>query len=164
VARQVDCALSAGQSAFGQDNSPRLDYDAPVIESADRTEVRRHVWLTLAALAVMLKVLIPAGFMPGPVTGANFPLVLCTGHGVVATNMAEVQGKKAPADKPASDAPCVFAGHGTAAPASDLSPLGFVAFSPEPAAVALPPRDGLAPGRGLAAPPPPSRGPPTILI
>jgi hypothetical protein len=133
-----------------------------VTESAARTGAWRHVFLTLAVLALALKVLIPPGFMPGPAHGA--PLVLCTGHGPVAIDPADLAGKKSPANKPAPNAPCAFAGHGAAAPVPDLTPVGVAVLAPEPLAAASLPKDGLTPGRGLAAPPPPPRGPPSLQI
>lgn len=133
--------------------------------SAARTGAWCHVFLTLAVLGLALKVLIPAGFMPGPLRGAGVPLVLCTGHGAVAIDAADIAGKKSPADKHAPNAPpCAFAGHGAAATTPDLTPVGVAVRPPEPVLAAPLPMDGLTPGRGLAAPPPPPRGPPSLLI
>jgi hypothetical protein len=147
---------------FGQDKPAKVDYEARVTESAARTGARRHVFLTLAVLALALKVLIPAGFMPGPAHGA--PLVLCTGHGAVAIDAADLAGKKSPANKPAPNAPCAFAGHGAAAAPPDLTPVGVAIRPPEPILAQPLATAGLTPGRGLAAPPPPSRGPPSLQI
>ncbi len=115
--------------------------------------------LVMALLALLVSLAVPPGFMPGRSPGS--PLVICTGHG--AMSMAG-----APHDRPAKPGhsgdhrqTCPFAGHGVA--------------SPPPVAVALaatrldrerpldPTFRDLAPGLGLAAPPPPSRGPPTLL-
>lgn len=127
----------------------------------------RQLFLTLAVLALALKVLVPAGFMvQAPSPAAAFPLVLCTEHGTVALDAAALPGahatKKAPAQKPAHDSPCVFAGHGAASVAPGLFSVAAVAF----ADYRVPPivlRRELAPGRGLAAPPLPARGPPSQL-
>jgi hypothetical protein len=91
-------------------------------------------------------------------------LVICSGHGLVtlAANgqLKPLKGKGAPVSR--MDAPCVFAGHGLAmAPA-----LSAVVAAP---AVILPvgPAEraaDLSPGRGLAAPPPPSQGPPSSIL
>ena len=124
--------------------------------------------MTLAALAVALKVLVPAGFMtaPDPRNGLPFALVLCTGDGAKVVEPGEAlrghQGDK-DADTSAHDAPCPFAGHGAAAPPPSpftTAKIDFVAY------VAVPPTRAthLAPGRGLAAPPLPARGPPSQLI
>ena len=43
------------------------------------TGLMRHVWLTMATLAIALKIIIPPGFMAGPATNdLPFALVLCT--------------------------------------------------------------------------------------
>jgi hypothetical protein len=118
----------------------------------------RRVCLTLAMLAVAVKVLVPAGFMtPAPTQHAAFPLVLCTGHGAVVVDAA---GKDQHPAKPAHDGPCVFSGHGAALAAS-ASPAVGAAVAIAYAALADAPVRDLAPGRGLVAPPLPPRGPPT---
>ena len=128
----------------------------------------RGVCLTLAALAIALKVLIPAGFMTAaPINDLPFALVLCTGQGamVIAPGDA-LPGEKDPgmADNETHNTPCVFAGQALGAPAPNLldaTRVEFVTYtrtSPPVSPVAL------APGRGLAAPPLPARGPPSLLI
>lgn len=123
----------------------------------------------LAILALVVKVAIPAGFMTSsqPRDGLPFALVLCTGAGPMvvepAADLDHHQRDKAPADTPPHDMPCPFAGHGLAmAPPDDLvsTRIAFVAYR-QPAATPLP---HAAPGRGLAAPPLPARGPPSLLI
>lgn len=127
----------------------------------------RDAFLALALLAIVLKVMVPAGFMPSAETrnGLPFALVLCTGDGAKVVEPGDAldarHGDKS--DKAGHDAPCPFAAQGAAAPpppvvaaiAADL-----VAY----AAPLLPPTRALAPGRGLAAPPPPPTGPPIVLI
>ncbi|CAN5483857.1 hypothetical protein BH10PSE4_BH10PSE4_30400 [soil metagenome] len=127
----------------------------------------RGAFLALALLAVAFKVLVPAGFMTAsqPANGLPFALVLCTGQGPVVVPSGDALGHrdKAPADKPAHDAPCPFVSHGVAAPppsALAIAKVEFVTFEPAPPAR----RVHLAPGRGLAAPPLPARGPPSLLI
>jgi hypothetical protein len=105
--------------------------------------------------------------MAAPKTnGLPFAVVLCTGEGPMvvepggALHKASKPGKT-PDGKSAHDAPCAFAGHGAGALAPGLlasEPAGYAAWRAEPAAR---PTD-LAPGRGLAAPPPPTRGPPIL--
>jgi hypothetical protein len=120
----------------------------------------RNVFLTLAALALALKALLPAGFMVDS-AARGFPLVICTSQG---TTVVHQDGAPAdPASKAQHDAPCAFAGHGAGAiPPSLTAPVAaayaaYVAASP--ATPASP-----APGRGLAAPPLPARGPPTLTV
>jgi hypothetical protein len=110
---------------------------------------------------------VPAGFMTATsAAGLPFALVICTAQGAVTLQPGEAPGVKdhgAPADKANHDSPCAFAGHGLEAPPPNLTDsvrVTFVAYrAPEPQ-----PLIGLAPGRGLAAPPLPARGPPTLLI
>jgi hypothetical protein len=132
-----------------------------------RRPFARAVFLTLAALAVVLKVMIPAGFMtaPDPRNGLPFSLVLCTGDGAKLVQPGEALAERhdKDADKSAHDAPCPFASQGAAAPPPSpftATKIAFVAYAPiEPTRVIH-----LAPGRGLAAPPLPARGPPSQLI
>lgn len=135
-----------------------------------RRPFARAVFVTLATLAVALKVLIPAGFMttPDPRNGLPFALVLCTGEGAKVVAPGEALGghhdkNTGDAGKTAHDTPCPFAGQGVAAPPPSpftTAKVDFVAY------VAVPPArvTHLAPGRGLAAPPLPARGPPSQLI
>jgi len=142
-----------------------FDMSRAVSASARRSRTWRHVCLTLAMLAVALKVLVPAGFMVG-ISSTRFPLVLCTGHGAVSVDAGFLDpggGKKAPGEKPAHDAPCAFAGSAAAASPPDPHPVATVTFVSAPVAEPLPLRRNLAPGRGLAAPPLPPRGPPILL-
>jgi hypothetical protein len=140
-----------------------------VIRIASRSAAWRHVCLTLAALALVMKVLVPPGFMAAPqADGSHFPLVLCTGHGAVTLEAGGVlpdggPSKKAPGEKSSHDTPCVFAGHGAGAPPQSLldpAPAEFAAYR---SAAPRQPRRDISPGRGLAAPPLPARGPPSLL-
>jgi len=128
----------------------------------------RHVYLTLAALAIALKVMIPPGFMAAAQSnGLPFAIVLCTSQGAVTVQAAEAlphhgDQDQAPA-KSAHDSPCAFAGHGLGAPPPALHDVGraeFVVYQPTVPQTAI----GLAPGRGLSGPPLPARGPPSQLI
>jgi hypothetical protein len=125
----------------------------------------------LALLAVLVRAMIPAGYMVGPSrTGDGTTVImLCTEQGYVASRVdlatgtvltgAETPSGKpdAPAKSPGDHAPCVFAAAATLA-------------SPEAAvAIQLPVQVETAtwantavvtPGRGLAAPPPWPTGPP----
>lgn len=121
----------------------------------------RGVAVVLACLGLALRVLIPAGFMAAP-TGSPLPLVLCTGHGPMTLAAGALPGAdqspaKAPSDKHAGDH-CVFAGHGAPALAPLFAPVRPTALAAIETRRLLP--LGLAPGRGLAAPPPPATGPP----
>ena len=126
------------------------------------TGLMRHVWLTMATLAIAFKIIIPPGFMAGPPTSdLPFALVLCTAQGaMIATDTDGHDTDKAPTS---ADAPCLFAGLAAAPPPPVLTDPGaieFVAYDFRPQAVA----PDLTPGRGRPAPPLPARGPPTQLI
>ncbi len=114
----------------------------------------------LAIAALFLQVLVPPGFMVGQTAGGP-AIVVCTGHGPLQIR-SQSPGKPATPSKSADSATCVFAGHGGVAPAPVLSiPMSTrFAIVAEPA-VAAP---DLLPGRGLAAPPPPSQAPPGLPV
>jgi hypothetical protein len=110
-------------------------------------------------LAVCLRVLIPQGMMISQTPGA-FPLVICSGHGPeLFTGLPDGSNK---GQKSTHDSPCAFAGHVVPTPptAVELAAPNVFAFAPG-AEIKL---SDLAPGRGLAAPPPPSRGPPSRFL
>ena len=124
----------------------------------------RPVFLTLACLAVALRILIPPGFMAAaPTNDLPFPIVLCSTQGAITVAAGQPipsHGDNEPGS--AHDSPCVFAGAAATPPPASVD-------TPEPALLAAQaPASGLvlglAPGRGLAAPPPPARGPPAPLI
>ena len=124
--------------------------------------ITRIVWrtggLASALLALALLVAVPPGYMPG-VENGRAGLHICTGHGLLTIGGGD---HKAPPAHGAQDTPCVFAGAATP-PAPPLVPLA----QPDLAAYALVQDRGIAdaaPGRGLAAPPPPSHGPPILSI
>ncbi len=119
---------------------------------------RVGLWTLVAILALALKVLTPPGFMVAQTPGA-FPLVICTGHGPLKSVDLPIpsDGKS----RQTGDKPCAFAGHGLAptlaqAPMLTVSPAIYLAEFPVPSGRP-------APGRGLAAPPPPSQAPPRVL-
>jgi hypothetical protein len=120
-----------------------------------RSGAWRGVLMTLAVLALVIRIGMPQGTMvSAPVEGTGFQLVICTGNGAMKT-------PGAPADRSTPDKACAFAGHGSGAapePAPQVAAAQFIAFQPAGAVPA-----DLAPGRGLAAPPPPSLGPPLTV-
>lgn len=111
----------------------------------------------------MLKVLVPPGFMVGgPAAETPFALVLCTAQGMVTIADADRPVDDGDPDGGAADtAPCAFAA------AAQVAPPPFVASAPavftHVERVQAQRAVHLAPGRGLAAPPPPARGPPSLL-
>ncbi|WP_369059415.1 hypothetical protein ABOZ73_17690 [Caulobacter sp. 73W] len=100
----------------------------------------RHVCLTLAMIAVALKITIPAGMMIStePRNELPFPLVICTGHGALTidpgavVDLGDDQGDDA---KLKHQPPCLFAGQGAAAEAPALvgvAPVERLAFASAP--------------------------------
>ncbi len=126
------------------------------------TGVRRGAAIFAAVLALAVNVLVPAGFMTG---GGSSGLVLCTGHGpvlVAADLQDQFQSSVSHGSKSKADGPCAFVGHG-AAPSLATAPTLFgeaTVWSP----AAEPAHENLAVGVRLAAPPPPSQAPPSVLI
>jgi hypothetical protein len=130
--------------------------------------------LLLLGGAILLRALVPAGWMP-MADHNGFRLVLCSGkqstaaepthdmhaaHGGGHASMGhgEEDGEEPP---PASHAgqPCAFAG--LALPWIGAGPEGpalFFAVATTPTLLILP----VSSGRGLAAPPPPATGPPSF--
>jgi hypothetical protein len=116
--------------------------------------------MTLAVLALALKVAVPAGFMVEARADAAPAIVLCTAQGAVTLKAADSHhgAPEAPA-RSAHDAPCAFTGYGAAFVAAEPLTVGLVehaAYAP----VAPVPAVEAVPGRGLSAPPLPARGPP----
>ena len=112
----------------------------------------------LAVLALLINVVVPQGTMVAS-AAAGPALVICTGHGPMA--LPGPDGAPAQKGKAAGhDGTCAFAGHGLASAPPPLPPIARADFAPAPP-VRLAAAD-LAPGRGLAAPPPPSHAPPVL--
>ena len=119
----------------------------------------RSVAVALALLALVLKGLTPTGFMVDDRAAARgFALVICTGQGPV--SLADLDHRGAPPAKSKPDAPCAFAGHAAAPGPAEANPV--LGDHTESAAIAVAILRDLLPGRGLAAPPPPSVGPPAL--
>jgi hypothetical protein len=114
---------------------------------------QRPALIALALVALWVQALVPAGYMVG--SGPTQGLVICTGHGPLTDH-------KQPGGAPTTnhDSVCVFASHGAAltTPTFDRLPMQ-VSVKRETASLATIEQ---TPGRGLAAPPPPSRGPPEL--
>ena len=125
----------------------------------ERQDRWRGAAFLLALTALLINILVPPGFMTAA-SGQGPALVICSGHGPVSVAPDDLAGThKSPKSKP--DAPCTFAGHGVAtAPALAIAAAVQVFSSVPDVAPVL---ADLTPGRGLAAPPPPSQAPPINL-
>jgi hypothetical protein len=140
---------------------------------------RRLAALTVTLVALLLRALVPAGFMLATDARAEGVVItICTGNGMQSHAVLRADGTMQSVADPAvqgdgpdtgtgeaqghQHAPCVFAAlaqlpAGTDAPAL-VNPLAQ-------ADTAVPPQtfSPVAPGRGLAAPPPPATAPPLQL-
>lgn len=118
--------------------------------------------LGLAMLALFMRVLIPAGWMPASAE-RGFSIILCTGQGAMSAWIDEKgelhEGK--PGDDRASH-PCVFAGFGAAFDLPSLDPAPALLLAPTVLSFVFA-RAKRAVGHGLAAPPPPPTGPPATF-
>jgi len=137
---------------------------------------RRHLAALILVCALAVRVLVPAGFMVGHTASGAPALVLCPGQNEapVATPMHHDMAHMMPdgsmmsgdhdagkqSHDPGTDRPCAFAAVGLAVDMPIPAPL--LAPAPAPAFIALLSQAPGNPGRGLAAPPPPSTGPPAI--
>lgn len=121
--------------------------------------LRGNAALALIAFALLLRVLVPAGFMPA--TGKGFAIRICTEQGMMPAWVDEHgkvhKGKTGP--ESAGDHPCAFAGFGAALDTPGIAGLVAAPAIALAATVTAFART-IAIGRGLAAPPPPPTGPP----
>lgn len=122
----------------------------------------RHILLAIATLALATRILVPAGWMPSHDLGRT-TITLCTGQGMVEAWIdADGTIHKGAPDKGGKTAgDCVFS---TLALTSSGSPQATNPLIPLPAGqLAFLPASAVAIGHGLAAPPPPARGPPHLI-
>lgn len=123
--------------------------------------------LALVAFALLVRIMVPAGFMAAPDDLGRAGIVICTGDGTMSLSVdADGTVRKTPLgddhrDKSQGDHPCAFAGAATPLdqPHLTLVRATFVATSDVQAARPAHQRPGL----GLAAPPPPTTGPPVRI-
>jgi hypothetical protein len=124
----------------------------------------------IALLAMLVRAIVPAGYMLATAETAHgryLTVTVCEAHDS-ATQMLDLKTGRLvdPSSVPAkhSDkvehAPCVFAmAAPMAPPAVSIQPVTFVTVE---TAAPVRPRD-VRPGEGIAAPPPPSTGPPVSI-
>ena len=124
----------------------------------------------IALLAMLVRAIIPAGYMLAEAdtgSGRYLTVEMCDGHATQAQLIDLDTGKLVDLSKlPKSaktdnnSAPCVFAGATVIeSPVAVAEPVEFRVSHEIDFAVV---RD-LRPGRGIAAPPPPSTGPPSLI-
>jgi hypothetical protein len=114
----------------------------------------------VAAVALVVQLAVPPGFMVSAIAGGP-AIVICTGSGPLFVH-PEHRGQPGKTPNSKSNAICAFAGHGATPVAPSTQSFAREVFE------TFVPASGmgvdLAPGRGLAAPPPPSQGPPTLSL
>jgi hypothetical protein len=122
----------------------------------------------LAVLALMVQAFVPTGYMVrGAGHSGGIEITLCTANGSIGAIMApdgqiiaKEDGEQSPPDHNPTDQPlCGFAAHNGAVLGAFAAPLNLqLAFSAPDSIVVS--SAHVAPGLGLAAPPPPKTGPP----
>ena len=118
------------------------------------------MFAAIAILAMSVRALVPAGFMLAPSQNGGASIVLCSGHGPIEIANPHRAGGAGKNKANHSGAPCNFAAVAHLA-APQAAPILLRSLDSERAAphVAL----IAQPGRGLAAPPPWSTGPPISI-
>lgn len=115
------------------------------------------VLFAIALLAIALRAVVPAGYMLSASDAGRIVVALCTGHGPQTTTMALGAPQKPSGDSRRFEQPCAYAMAAEVAPPA-ATPV-VVAAAREAMSVAVA-SVAVAPGRGLAAPPPWPTGPP----
>lgn len=121
----------------------------------------------LALLVLTTSLLLPRGFMPARDPDGLIRITLCTGYGPVEAMLQLPMSQDAPEqDKhPSADhkATCPYASY--AGPLTEPAGGDTVIASRFALDLVTPalPEQGMTPGRGMAAPPPPSHAPPAQL-
>ena len=121
--------------------------------------LRTRGLVLFALLAFTVRLLVPFGFMPHADEG-GYRITLCTGEGMVSA-WVDADGKLHQGEKDPSqrgDQKCAFSALAGAPAMPDHAVVDFVPAGAEPISFAE--QGQVAVGRGLAAPPPPSTGPP----
>jgi hypothetical protein len=122
----------------------------------------RRLALACVVLALAMRITVPSGWMPSSERG--FALTVCTGMDTQ-TVWLDAKGKLHKEDpskgKSVEHSPCAFAG-ATAANDLPVADLHF-AMPHRPAPLPIFAVSEVLVGKGLAAPPPPATGPPSIV-
>jgi hypothetical protein len=116
--------------------------------------------LCLLAFALALRILVPAGWMPAAEGGLRIVPCIAAPQAQVASDHHSGGHGEAPAPAAKDDGPCSFFGLSApfAAPADPFAALLMPPLAAAASGIAL---LSVQIGRGLAAPPPPSTGPPS---
>ncbi len=129
-----------------------------------RLGTSRTSWaLPLILCVLLLRVLIPAGWMPATGADGSVRISICTGMGV-ATAWVDRDGtlhKEAQPGGHHDTQPCAFGALGLGLDETPALTVALPVIATN--VVTHVARQTMAIGRGLAAPPPPSTGPPTLI-
>ena len=132
-----------------------------------RESLGRRLLVLGAVWALMLRALVPAGWMPGPAAGGGLELIPCraTAPAPAPAPVGAHAGHSAHQKQPSheghqgeGDQPCAFGGLSLSWTWAEAPLLPPALVPPAPPIEGL--RRGVEPVRGLAAPPPPATGPP----
>lgn len=154
----MPCVLASGSHVTLPGGGPR----APPMQALRSALIRnRALAALLVAAALLVRALVPGGYMAAPAAGSITVTLCADASGTpkqvqVALGDHELPGK----DHQDKHSPCAFAG--MAAALADLAPLPALPLPPPPAVAASFPAQAVAVGQGLAAPPPFQTGPPAI--
>ena len=123
----------------------------------------------IALLAILVRALVPAGYMLAEADtpdGRYLVVQMCDGHGAAQVidldsgklvDASELPGQT---EGKTTSSPCVFAGPAPmGSPPAVVQPVVFQRIFAADFVAAL----AVAPGQGIAAPPPPSTGPPSLI-
>jgi len=92
------------------------------------------VLMTLALLALLVRSLVPLGFMPGQSAHGTYPLVICSGYGPVTIHVPADKIPQQPGHESHDNMPCSFAqafAHGVTPDLAMLPIIAFIADKPE---------------------------------
>jgi hypothetical protein len=123
----------------------------------------RHIMHALIACIMLLRILIPAGWMPTTGADGMVRISVCTGMGAE-TAWIDHDGKihkDAPTGGHHDPQPCGFGVLGLGLDEAPALSLTLPAIATQ--VVVLVARQTLSIGHGLVAPPPPSTGPPSLI-
>ena len=170
-------AMSARLIFFGQARPDRTAGATAHRSATSATRARHyglsdHLGLLALLLALAMRLLVPTGFMWDTSAQGGAHLVPCSGmgppssapaaHAMHHMAMAGTAHEKGKEGGDSTNRECAFSALGGAL---DLADPFVAPAAPLPALAFLPifVLQASAPGRGLAAPPPPSRGPPVTF-
>jgi hypothetical protein len=90
--------------------------------------------MNLALLALVVRSLVPAGFMPGQGAHNTYPLVICSGYGPVTIHVPGGKIPQSPGHESHDNMPCSFAqalAQGVAMDVAVPPVIGFITDKPE---------------------------------